>query len=185
MTRRAPVIKRAEHFARSAHASVDHRRKHTGEPYIMHPEAVAKMVEEHGGDANMIAAAWLHDVVEDTPITSAEIVAEFGDDIAKLVAELTNYPKHLLPRPERMEIDFEKHKTISHRAKTIRLADVIHNVTGIVESNAEHAKRLLPEKLRLLRTLTDGNLELVVKANAVINDEIFKLSKLDEGAGDE
>ncbi len=76
-----PLIQRAADFAAQAHGSIDQRRKYTNAPYIDHPRAVAKLVEEAGGDEAMICAAWLHDVVEDTPVTGDEIDERFGQDI--------------------------------------------------------------------------------------------------------
>lgn len=61
------LIADAAAFAAQAHAG--QVRKYTGEPYIRHPEAVAKLVQASGGDTAMVAAAWLHDTVEDTAVT--------------------------------------------------------------------------------------------------------------------
>ena len=60
---------RALAFARRAHESIDHRRKYTDEPYIVHPIAVAELVKSVPHTPEMVAAAYLHDVVEDTPVT--------------------------------------------------------------------------------------------------------------------
>ena len=84
------IIKKARLFATVAHAAIGQRRKYTNEPYIVHPEEVAKLVTRYGGTENQIAAAWLHDVVEDTNITEDLIHQEFGDDIASLVCCLTD-----------------------------------------------------------------------------------------------
>jgi (p)ppGpp synthase/HD superfamily hydrolase len=77
--------RRALEFAIAAHASIDQRRKYTGEPYIVHPIAVAALVRSVPHTPEIIAAAYLHDVVEDTPVTIEEIRAEFGDEVAALV----------------------------------------------------------------------------------------------------
>ena len=81
---------RALSFATAAHASIDQRRKYTGEPYIVHPVAVAEIVRSVPHTPEMIAAAYLHDVVEDTPVTIAEIESEFGSTISGLVGWLTD-----------------------------------------------------------------------------------------------
>ena len=60
------IISRAARFAKAAHESIDQRRKYSGEPYIVHPKAVAAIVATVTRDEHMISAAWLHDVVEDT-----------------------------------------------------------------------------------------------------------------------
>ena len=67
------LIRRAKAFATQAHASIDQRRKYTGLPYIVHPEAVAELVEATGAGPEVVAAAWLHDVVEDTPVELEQI----------------------------------------------------------------------------------------------------------------
>ena len=81
-------IERAADFAKTAHESIDQRRKYTNEPYIVHPAKVAEIVSNVTDDENMICAAWLHDVVEDTPVTLADVRDKFGDDVAHLVLSL-------------------------------------------------------------------------------------------------
>ncbi len=63
------LIERAKVFATQAHQRIDQRRKYNNQPYHVHLEAVAKLVASVTDEAEMIAAAWLHDVVEDTPAT--------------------------------------------------------------------------------------------------------------------
>lgn len=78
------VVDRAQAFARVAHG--EQTRKYTGKPYVVHTDEVAAIVAAHAGTPEMIAAAHLHDVIEDTPTTFDAIVAEFGQEIADLVA---------------------------------------------------------------------------------------------------
>ena len=87
------LIERAAQFAKDAHESINQRRKYSDQPYIVHPAAVAEIVASVTDDENMICAAWLHDVVEDTPVTLGEIKSAFGDDIANLVDGLTDVSK--------------------------------------------------------------------------------------------
>jgi len=75
---------------RPRHARINQLRKYTRQPYDVHLKVVADLVAAAGGDAAMIAAAWLHDTVEDTPATFEEIEREFGADVAALVKELTD-----------------------------------------------------------------------------------------------
>src|SRR5688572_2066454 len=86
----ADLESRARGFAERAHAAIGQRRKYTGEPYIVHPIAVAELVRSVPHTPEMIAAALLHDVVEDTPVTLAQIEAEFGPVVADLVDWLTD-----------------------------------------------------------------------------------------------
>lgn len=81
---------RAHAFATDAHGDIDQRRKYTGEPYIVHPIAVAELVRSVPHTPEMIAAALLHDVVEDTPVTIEGIETEFGARVAELVGWLTD-----------------------------------------------------------------------------------------------
>lgn len=82
------VIERARIFASKAHEG--QFRKYTGEPYVHRPESVANTVAAINTDETMVAAAWLHDVVEDAPFTIEDIRFEFGAEIAELVDELTD-----------------------------------------------------------------------------------------------
>ncbi len=76
----------AYHFAEKAH---DGQKRRSGEPYIIHPVAVAQILAEMGMDADSICAALLHDVVEDTPVTDEEIQKKFGATIEQLVDGVT------------------------------------------------------------------------------------------------
>ena len=70
--------KRAREFAVAVHGKIDHRRKYTNEPYDVHLKDVARMVGEVTDDPEVLAAAWLHDTLEDTPATYEDIETEFG-----------------------------------------------------------------------------------------------------------
>ena len=63
------MVVEAKMFATAAHAAIGQKRKYSGDDYIVHPQRVAAIVEKHGGTDEMIAAAWLHDTVEDTDVT--------------------------------------------------------------------------------------------------------------------
>ncbi len=78
-------------FAAEAHAG--QRRKGDGAPYLLHPEAVAELVAEHGGNEAQIAAALLHDVLEDTDTTAATVSERFGTAVGALVAALSDDPE--------------------------------------------------------------------------------------------
>lgn len=79
-------ITEAYRFAEKAH---DGQKRRSGEPYIIHPVAVAQILAEMGMDADSICAALLHDVVEDTPVTDEEISKKFGETIEQLVDGVT------------------------------------------------------------------------------------------------
>ena len=99
------LISRAERFARVCHEG-QFRKGKAKEPYVNHLEEVAKLTERWGGGENAIAAAWLHDTVEDCPPTSfADLASLFGDEIAGIVAELTDDKS--LPKAERKRKQLE------------------------------------------------------------------------------
>lgn len=87
---RDSLEEQARRYATQAHAAAGQRRKYTDEPYIVHPAAVAELVRSVTDDEQMIAAAWLHDTVEDTPSTLQDIESHFGPRVAKLVDMLTD-----------------------------------------------------------------------------------------------
>ena len=153
-----PLIKKAAKFAAKAHGDISHRRKYTNEPYIVHPAQVAHMVSKVTDDVVMIAAAWLHDTVEDTPVSIEDIRREFGNEVAELVDDLSDVAK---PedgnRAVRNEINRKHTATASPRAKTIKLADLIDNTKSIVEHDHDFAIVYLKEKELVLEVLTEGD----------------------------
>ena len=86
------LIEKANIFAKAAHLAVGQKRKHTGEDYIVHPTAVALTVKNVGLADEYIAAAFLHDVVEDTHITLSQIKESFGEKVHDIVRALTDEP---------------------------------------------------------------------------------------------
>ena len=166
------LIEKAKQFAHEAHDSIGQKRKYSGEPYWVHTDAVADKVAAVGGSETMIAAAHLHDVLEDvTPLDKtgrfnyATIVKEFGEDVARLVRQLTDmFTKEAFPtfnRKERKAMERERVKNITPEAKTIELADLINNTQSIVADDKDFAKVYLREKLLLLPILSEGNSELL------------------------
>ena len=149
-------IRKALLFAAEAHGN--QRRKYTGEPYLVHPMAVSRLVVSAGGDRQMVVAALLHDTVEDTPVTFQDIRAAFGRDVMELVEDLTD-----VSRPQdgnrkvRKRIDREHTAMASPRAKTIKIADLIDNTRSIVEHDAAFARVYLAEKRLLLEVLQQGH----------------------------
>ena len=101
-------------------------------PYINHPIAVADLLVRTGnvGDPESIAAALLHDTVEDTGTTLAELEAEFGPVISQLVAELSDDKS--LPKEERKRRQVEHAASLSDRARSIKLCDKISNLRDVV-----------------------------------------------------
>ncbi len=157
------LVDRALKFATIAHA--DQKRKYTGKPYIVHPIEVMQIVSTVEHDEAMLAAALLHDVVEDTDIDLDTIRDVFGDDVASLVDDLTDVSK---PedgnRKVRKALDREHSAQASARAQTIKLADLISNSSDILENDPKFAKVYLAEKELLLEVLTEGDASLRERA---------------------
>jgi len=168
-------IFKALQFAIKAHG--DQKRKYTGEPYIIHPIAVAKLVSDVGGDEYMICTAILHDVVEDTHVTLDDIVQKFGTDIADLVSSLTDISK---PedgnRATRKAMDRRWISDRCNRSKTIKLADLIDNSSTIVEHDPNFAKVYISEKRELLKVLKEGNQILYQRAKNIVEDYFKKVT---------
>jgi len=163
------LIERAAEFARTAHGSINQRRKYTNEPYIVHPRAVAAIVAEVTSDEAAIAAAWLHDVVEDTPVTIQQIQAEFGSLIAALVSDVTNVSQKVDGnRRYRKAIDLKHLAEADSRAKTIKLADIIDNLNGFSKIDRNFARVYLVEKADQLAVLKEGDPRLYQSAEALL-----------------
>lgn len=157
---------RARLFATGAHAAVGQARKYTGEPYINHPAAVANLVRSVPHDDAMLAAAWLHDVVEDTRVSLSVIEDEFGADVAHLVFDLTDVSNPSYGnRAARKAIDRAHTQNASPRAKTIKLADLIDNTRTIAAYDPDFAAVYMQEKALLLQVLREGDPTLWGAAN--------------------
>ena len=125
------LILKAAHFAAEKHR--DQRRKDkNASPYIIHPISVALAITQIGGvdDPETLAAALLHDTLEDTDTKPEELEAEFGKKVYEYVLEVTD-DKNLL-KDERKEKQIEYAETLSKGAVLIKLGDKISNVTDII-----------------------------------------------------
>ena len=127
------IIERATRIAITAHWN--QTRKSDNFPYIFHPFSVALMLQKHGFSDLTIAAALLHDVIEDTEVTAEEIRSVVGDEVLAIVQTVT----------EDKSLDWEerRHKYIqtvasgSEEAKAVSTADKLHNLSNMLEGEAE------------------------------------------------
>jgi (p)ppGpp synthase/HD superfamily hydrolase len=193
----------AAKFAQAAHESINQRRKYSGRPYFEHPARVAAIVRTVTDDQNLIAAAYLHDVVEDVNFdalsrvsatfgvtrtsfpdnirdASLQLVEDlFGQDIALLVEQLSDVSK---PedgnRKARKAIDREHLKNASPEAKTVKLADLIDNAGDIAANDHDFAIVYYKEKALLLPVLKEGNQQLWERAYKLVQD--FELKEMRE-----
>ena len=160
---------RAREFATEAHARIDHRRKYTGQPYQEHLKAVAELVSEVTDDPEVLAAAWLHDTVEDTTATFGDIERNFGRGVMHLVVELTDVSRPVDGnRAERKALDLRHLSQASPRAQTIKLADLIDNCRDICRHDPAFARVYLVEANALLGVLTAGHPRLYERANRTV-----------------
>ena len=171
------LIEQAKLYSRAAHQAVAQKRKYTGEPYYLHPAAVAERVAQvPGATADMIAAAYLHDVVEDTHVAIEEISALFGEKVAGFVHELTDQfvDPEIGNRSHRKALERERMSGISAEAQTIKYADLIDNTGSIVARDPGFARLYMSEKQALLNVMTDGCLVLRKEALALVTDYFKK-----------
>jgi hypothetical protein len=165
------LVQRAARYAAAGHKRIEQTRKYTGEPYDVHLKAVAELVESVTDDPEMIAAAWLHDLVEDTPVTVEDIEREFGPGVGRLVAYLTDVSRASDGnRAARKAIDRAHLAGASPRAKTIKLADLIDNCLDISQHDARFARVYLAEASDLLEVLPEGHAVLYERARQVLRD---------------
>ena len=135
------LVEKAYRFAEEKHGD---QRRASGIPYILHPTSVACILAELGMDSESLAAALLHDVVEDTPVTLPEIVSLFGQEIAELIDGVTKLGK--IPYSSREEQQAENiRKMLIAMAKDIRviiikLADRLHNMRTIECMKEQHRR---------------------------------------------
>lgn len=164
------IVEKARIFATAAHHGARHFRKYTGAHYINHPASVVALVRSVPHTPEMLAAAWLHDTVEDTGVTLMLIEMEFGEGVADLVEMLTDVSGPLDgPRHCRKQKDLEHTAKASPAAKTIKLADLIDNTSSIVKYDPIFAQVYIREKARLLQVLTEGDPMLYSQAAACVD----------------
>lgn len=158
------LIERAENFARQRHA--DH--KYGEHPYAYHLEMVAGIAKNAGASDIQIAAAWLHDTIEDTDTTNEEIELLFGTEVASIVWALTGIGS---TRQERMQDAIEKIKA-TPGAGLVKLADRYANVSAsIMDAQTKFAKRYISEQEMLREALPQGALLDML-------EDMIKLAKL-------
>ena len=164
------LLLKIKNFADEAHGQ--QMRKYTPERYIVHPERVMLICREYVTDIPVQAAALLHDVLEDTSVTAAEIKqyleALMSETQVKktiqLVEELTDvyikkdYPH--LNRKSRKELETIRLSKVSTAAQTIKYADLIDNAFDIIKHDPQFGRKYLSEARNLLKHMKNGNSEL-------------------------
>ena len=161
------TLEKVKEFARMAHG--DQRRKFADEPYIAHPIRVMETCSRHTSDNTVLAAALLHDVLEDTAVTKEELAhflhSVFDEEktmrTTELVEELTDiFTKKQYPqwnRRKRKSKEAERMTITSPNAQTIKYADIIDNSLDIKKAENDFARVFLFECRALLKTMNKGN----------------------------
>ena len=156
------LINQAFEFASAAHRE---QKRASGDPYIVHPIAVAERVADWGLDYRSVQAALLHDVVEDTGITLREITLTFDAKVAELVDGVTKLNLSampgLSPNSTRAEVSTENLRKLllassaDPRVMIIKLADRLHNLSTLEHISLERQERIARESLEVFAPLAD------------------------------
>ena len=178
-------------FADQAHGT--QQRKYTPERYIVHPVRVMEMIRNYDATFPMLAAALLHDVLEDTPVKAPELLQflktvmdpDQADQTLSLVQQLTDvYVKSDYPqwnRRFRKSKEIERIATTSAEAQTIKYADILDNCQEIAEQDPEFAPKYLRECLAILQKAHEGNKALHTVAVQFVQNELRQLGKKQQG----
>ena len=148
------LVQKAYDFAKKAHAN---QKRASGEEYFIHPCTVAKILVDLGLDAATVAAAFLHDVIEDTPVSEGDIKKEFGDEVLELVVGVTKLDKIQFHSKEEEQAENFR-KIFVAMAKDIRviiikLADRLHNMRSLNFLSNERQQRMARETLDIYAPL--------------------------------
>ena len=142
------MVLHAYDYAKEAHRN---QKRASGEPYFIHPCAVAEILTELGLDAETVAAALLHDVIEDTPATEEDIRREFGEGVLTLVAGVTKLDKIVFKSQEEEEAENFRKIFLAMaqdiRVIIIKLADRLHNMRSLNYLSQERQRKMARETL--------------------------------------
>jgi GTP pyrophosphokinase len=142
------LLKRAYEVARDAHKG---QVRKTGDPYITHPVMVALLLAEYGLDEPTLAAALLHDTVEDTSLTVGDISAQFGDEVARLIDGVTKLDRVRYSNREQAQAATIRKMVVAMaqdvRVLIIKLFDRLHNMRTVHALRDEKQQRVAQETL--------------------------------------
>lgn len=182
------ILEKIRHFADNAHG--DQKRKYTSERYIVHPVRVMQICREYTNELPLLAAALLHDVLEDTPTTPNEIKEYLvtlmdlsqANYSLELVIELTDvYTKENYPnwnRKKRKTEEAIRIEKTSADSQTVKYADIIDNCLEIINHDADFANVFLRECKAILKKIPNGNKQLYERAVKTVDGSIDKLNQM-------
>jgi guanosine-3',5'-bis(diphosphate) 3'-pyrophosphohydrolase len=150
------LVCRAFEFAYNLHEG---QKRVSGEPYICHPVAVAGLLRDLGGDSAMVAAGFLHDIVEDTDTTPEQLEQEFGEEVRQLVEGVTKLSKfNFESKTERQAENFRRMflaMAQDIRVIVVKLADRLHNMRTLEPLPAEKQRRIARETMEIFAPLAN------------------------------
>ncbi|MBN8884604.1 MAG: HD domain-containing protein [Rudaea sp.] len=159
-------------FASQKHAGQT-RKDAAATPYITHPIAVRDLLVEHGvTDSDVLCAALLHDTVEDTQTTAAELSTLFGSRVAELVLAVTDDKS--LPKAERKRLQVEHAPQLPAGAKLVKLADKICNVRDVIDNPPPWPTERKREYLQLAARVAGGLRGTNARLEQTLRDEIVR-----------
>ena len=168
------IILKALRFSAEKHND-QRRRDAKASPYINHPIQVAETLWSVGAvrDGALLAAAILHDTIEDTDATPAEIEREFGEEVLSLVLEVTDDKS--LPKEVRKQLQIENASSKSSKAKMLKLADKICNVHDLIYSppsnwSLKRKQEYLLGSERVVQGVRGSSRELEARYDEVLNE---------------
>ena len=162
------------------HAHGEQKRKYSDERYIVHPIRVMQTVQQYTSDIAILAAALLHDVLEDTDVNATQIreflikhiSAADADRTLKLVIDLTDvYTKKAFPRlkrKHRKDLEFRRLGKAHADAQTIKYADVMDNSVNIITNDPDFGRVFLREAELMLSEMTAGHPALYERAKQTV-----------------
>ena len=180
------ILEQVKAFADNAHG--DQQRKYSTDRYIVHPVRVMETCKRYTSSLSLLAAALLHDVLEDTSVSRDELLGYLRTlmnekdavHTTDLVTELTDvYIKASYPglnRRTRKTKEKERMKLISAEAQTIKYADIMDNCREIAGEDADFAPLYLRECKALLGTMTRGNKDLQEEALLVVEEQLRQIT---------
>lgn len=179
------ILEQVRAFADKAHG--DQRRKYTPDRYMVHPVRVMQTCCAYTNALPVLAAALLHDVLEDTPVTKEDLhrflttimSGQEAEQTTGLVVELTDvYIKDKYPqwnRRKRKQKERDRSSGTSAESQTIKYADILDNCNEIAEHDPEFAPLFLRECKQLLEVMPKGHPELLQKAKDAVAAALHRL----------
>lgn len=181
------ILEKITDFGDKAHG--EQLRKYVPDRYMVHPVRVMEQLKQYTSDVTILAAALLHDVLEDTPVTEGEIsvflsglmTPEEVQKTVQLVLDLTDvyvkddYPQ--LNRRTRKAKEIERLIKTSPDAQSIKYADILDNTSEISDNDPSFAKVYLSEALAILQQVDRGNAELRKKTIDAVTKGLDKLTR--------